>query len=44
MATFAERRSAQRERRSESLFALVIALQSATLTLMLVWLVILYFR
>jgi len=44
MATFPEHRSAQRERRSENLFTLMIALQSATLTLVLVWLFILYFR
>ena len=35
-----ERRAIQRERRSEHLFALMIA----TLTLVLVWLFVLYFR
>jgi hypothetical protein len=46
MATSAEdmRRAIQRERRSENLFALMIALQSATLTLVVVWLFALYFR
>jgi hypothetical protein len=46
MATSAEykRRAVQRERRSEHIFALMIALQSATLTLMIVWLFTLYFR
>jgi hypothetical protein len=39
-----ERRAIQRERRSEHLFPLMIALQSATLTLVLVWLFVLYFR
>jgi hypothetical protein len=37
-------RSIQRERRSQNLFALMIALQSATLTLTIVWLFTLYFR
>jgi hypothetical protein len=38
-----ERRAIQRVRRSDP-FALMIAVQSATLTLVLVWLFALYFR